>query len=560
MYQVIKPINIDKNLPGPEPHILFGILPYILGHREQWFTETNHRAKLYNRTWGGTLPRFPKFPPAMFYLSHEANIKHVLQDNFGNYVKGDRLNAAFKDLLGDGIFAVDGLKWKVHRQLMSRMFSRNLLRYSASNMRQKLLDALDDMKDELKKKFSMGVKAGTVKSEGSYIQIDMKDLLMRLTFDATTQLAFGLDLDTVSCIHEGNSQKKKEHPFFTAFDEMNILVYLRLHDPLFPIKRMFGIGREKRVKELVRKIDEFAMNIIKERRMKLRCAGNRTQEQGVSALASDGLSASPSNSGSRSKPANNFDLLTKYIEYGQKENESVPEQYLRDIILNVMLAGEYRRWLLPNIETTSTNFHNLNVCPTAEIGRDTTANTLTWAFYELERNPTTKQKLIQEVKQVCGTGDKAQYTYETMSKLQYTHFVALETLRMHPPVPENLRHAVKKDTLPDGTNIPAGAAIGISSCAMGRSERLWGEDASDFRPERFLEKKEPTPFEFPTFHAGPRICIGRPLALIQIKLVLSIILNSDLEFQDRVGYSGDYQMGLTMSMKDTFPMNVSWKK
>ena len=61
-----------------------------------------------------------------------------------------------------------------------------------------------------------------------------------------------------------------------------------------------------------------------------------------------------------------------------------------------------------------------------------------------------------------------------------------------------------------------------------------GGDVSEFRPERFLEKNEPTPFEFPTFHAGPRICIGRPLALvIQIKLVLSIILNSDLEFQDR---------------------------
>lgn len=44
----------------------------------------------------------------------------------------------------------------------------------------------------------------------------------------------------------------------------------------------------------------------------------------------------------------------------------------------------------------------------------------------------------------------------------------------------------------DGTNIPSGAAIGISSCAMGQSDSLWGEDVSEFRPERFLEKNEPT--------------------------------------------------------------------
>jgi hypothetical protein len=58
----------------------------------------------------------------------------------------------------------------------------------------------------------------------------MKDLLPRLLFDVTSKIAFGVDLNTGS---NSNSIKDK-HPFFTAFDEMNCLIYNRLGDPLYP--------------------------------------------------------------------------------------------------------------------------------------------------------------------------------------------------------------------------------------------------------------------------------------------------------------------------------------
>ena len=70
-----------------------------------------------------------------------------------------------------------------------------------------------------------------------------------------------------------------------------------------------------------------------------------------------------------------------------------------------------------------------------------------------------KEKLISEVNSVCGTGGEADYSFDTMNKLKYTHCVILEVMRLHPTLPENVRYAVKSDTLPDGTRVPPGAGI-----------------------------------------------------------------------------------------------------
>jgi len=161
------------------------------------------------------------------------------------------------------------------------------------------------------------------------------------------------------------------------------------------------------------------------------------------------------------------------------------------------------------------------------------------------------------VKSICGTGKHEDFSFDNMNKLKYTHCVILEVMRLHPTLPENIRYALKSDTLPDGTRVPQGAGVSLSIYTMGRSEERWGKDASEFKPERFMGGKEPSPFLFAAFHAGPRMCLGKPLAFMNMKLVLSVLLSSGIEFNDRIGHSGDYNYAITMSMRDSFPIEIS---
>ena len=334
IYQTIKPIKLDDDLPCPESHFLFGIVPYLAKHsKKKWPTEMTRLNNLYKRTWAGSLPRLPgnMLPPVYIFIFQEANLKYVLQDNFENYVKGEVLKNMFGDLLGEGIFAVDGSKWKTHRKLMSNMFSRNLLRNSAAVMRQKLWGVLQDMEDKISA--SEETETGGAETETARLdnhcrknaEIDMNDLLPRLLFDVTSKIAFGVDLNIVSKIN--STKDDRQHPFFTAFDEMSCVIYNRFSDPLYLMKRRFGIGSEKHTAKLKCTIDDFAMGVIAERRMNV--------EKGIHIPATSGASGTGGAS-----TGGDFDLLTKYIEYAQKEKEEVSDRDLRDVILNVMLAGE----------------------------------------------------------------------------------------------------------------------------------------------------------------------------------------------------------------------------
>ena len=247
-------------------------------------------------------------------------------------MKGGVLKSMFGDLLGEGIFAVDGRKWKTHRKLMSNMFSRNLLRNSAAVMRQKLWGVLQDMEDTISAS-SEETGTGGAETETARLdnhcrknaEIDMNDLLPRLLFDVTSKIAFGVDLNIVSKIN--STKDDRQHPFFTAFDEMSCVIYNRFSDPLYLMKRRFGIGSEKHTTKLKCTIDDFAMGVIAERRMNV--------EKGIHIPATSGASGAggAGGAGGASTTGGDFDLLTKYIEYAQKEKEEVSDRDLRDVIL-----------------------------------------------------------------------------------------------------------------------------------------------------------------------------------------------------------------------------------
>jgi fatty acid omega-hydroxylase len=173
-------------------------------------------------------------------------------------------------------------------------------------------------------------------------------------------------------------------------------------------------------------------------------------------------------------------------------------------------------------------------------GWDTTACALSWTFYELTKNPHVIPHLLQDVYSICYHNDDEKndnngdvdYSYDKISQF-----------RLHPSVPIDIKVAVKKDVLPDGTIILAGAGVCYLPYAMGRSDSIWGGDACDdappvqkFHPRRFLcplrtttqdmdlKCVEPSSFRYAAFNAGPRLCLWKPLTLMTIKIVLARVL------------------------------------
>lgn len=150
-------------------------------------------------------------------------------------------------------------------------------------------------------------------------------------------------------------------------------------------------------------------------------------------------------------------------------------------------------------------------------GRDTTAATLSWAFYELSHYPDKYNRLRSEI--IDSVGRTRTPTYEDLKNMSYLRHTLNETLRLYPAVPFNIRTALEDTTLPNGPGIPPVAVVKgdfvvYSSLSMHRRKDLYPpasekfEDPSIFSPERW-ENWTPKPWQYLPFNGGPRICVGR---------------------------------------------------
>ena len=153
-------------------------------------------------------------------------------------------------------------------------------------------------------------------------------------------------------------------------------------------------------------------------------------------------------------------------------------------------------------------------------GRETTSALLSNVWFVLAKNPRIFAKLQHEITTHLPNSDEYP-TYENLKEMKYLRAVLNESLRVHPVVPENARIAQVDTMLPlgggeDGKSpifVKKGQIATWSLYAMHRRRDFYGEDAEEFRPERWLDTDEKkglrVGWEYLPFHGGPRICIGR---------------------------------------------------
>ncbi|KAK0846669.1 hypothetical protein LTR03_006750 [Friedmanniomyces endolithicus] len=170
-------------------------------------------------------------------------------------------------------------------------------------------------------------------------------------------------------------------------------------------------------------------------------------------------------------------------------------------------------------------------------GRDTTAVTLSWLFYELSRHPQVVQKLRQEISSFVGP--EQQPTYDDLKSMRYLQHTLNEILRLYPVVPFNLRVALRDTTLPRGggpngdepIGILKDTAIGYSTLVLHRRQDIYPSQESGFPdhlafvPERW-DSWTPKSWTYIPFNGGPRICIGQQFALTEMAYTVVRILQT----------------------------------
>ncbi|KAL9251316.1 Cytochrome P450 704B1-like protein [Drosera capensis] len=444
------------------------------------------------------------------YIADPANVEHVLKTNFTNYPKGEAYHSYMEVLLGDGIFNADGEIWRRQRKTASFEFaSKNLRDFSTIVFRDYTLKLADLL--------------GQASFNNQ--QIDMQELLMRMTLDSICKVGFGVEIGTLA----PNLPKNR---FARAFDTANIIVTLRFIDPLWKIKKFLNMGSEALLSESIQIIDDFTYSVIRKRKTEIIEARRNSKFNEIK-----------------------HDILSRFIRLGEDQESDATDKSLRDIVLNFVIAG-----------------------------RDTTATTLSWAIYMIMTHSHVAEKLYTELKNF--ERDRAAeenillkkhdandldsfrqrvarfanlLTYDSLARLHYLHAVVTETLRLYPAVPQDPKGILEDDVLPDGTKVKAGGMVTYVPYSMGRMEYNWGSDAASFKPERWLMDglfHNASPFKFTAFQAGPRICLGKDSAYLQMKMALAILCRF-YRFSLVPGHIVKYRMMTILSMEHGLKLTVS---
>ncbi|TVU48448.1 hypothetical protein EJB05_08085, partial [Eragrostis curvula] len=470
-----------KNPVIPLDWPLVGMLPALLGnlhHLHEWITSLLVASPL-NFPFVGP----PRSGMQFFVTADPANVRHVFTSNFGNYPKGPEFEEIF-DILGGGIFNADGESWRRQRAKAQALMSGASFRaFVARCSRDKVENALLPLLDHF---------AGTGEA------FNLQDLFLRLTFDTTTTLVFGVD---PGCLAVG----LPEVPFARAMDDAMHVLLLRHVIPhaWWKLARRLRVGYERQMAEAWRTIDCFIADTIAKRRVeKARSGGVRDSS----------------------------DLLSSYIN-DDDDDEVTVDAFLRDTTINLMLAG-----------------------------RDTTGSALSWFFYNLTRNPHVTAKIRQELASVTSSTTTADsdgmvsYDPDELGRLPYLHAALCESLRLYPPVPQELKEAAAGDVLPSGHEVRPGDKILVWLYAMGRMESVWGKDCREFRPERWIAEdgsrvRYVPSYKFMSFNSGPRTCLGKDMAFVQLKAAAAAMV-SNFEIEAVPGHVVEPKLSIILHMKN----------
>jgi cytochrome P450 len=243
--------------------------------------------------------------------------------------------------------------------------------------------------------------------------------------------------------------------------------FLARFQSLLPLPEWVPTPGNLRLRRAIRRLDAIVYRFIAQRRE-------------TAQAPSDGTGPPPRD-----------DLLSMLLNAQDEDGSRMDDRQLRDEAMTLFLAGH-----------------------------DTTALTLSWAWYVLAQNPEVDAKLCAELRQVLGDRPPS---VDDLPRLRYTEYVVRESMRLYPPAYAIGREALTACEL-GGYHVPAGQTILMCQWVTHRDPRYFA-NPEKFEPDRWengLLSRLPKYAYFP-FGGGPRVCIGNTFAMMEATLVLAAI-------------------------------------
>ncbi|KAI8965523.1 n-alkane-inducible cytochrome P450 [Daldinia sp. FL1419] len=321
-------------------------------------------------------------------------------------------------------------------------------------------------------------------------EVDLQQLFFRMVLDSNSEYMFG---ESVGLMSENASEAATTFHHALDYAQQGTILRLRLGNLMFA-------HRDKKFRDSCGTVHAYADKFVAQaleyrRKQSMLPSEKKDKDEGV---------------------------RQKYVFLNELAKDTEDPIMLRDQIVNMLLAA-----------------------------RDTTAGLLAFVFFMLARHPDVFDKLRADVlEHYCEP-----LTYEALMDMKYLRYVIHETLRLFPPIATNSRMANKDTVLPvgggpDGKSplfVAKNHVVTYSTFVMHRRKEFFGEDADEFRPERW-ENLRPG-WEFLPFNGGPRICPGQKFALTESSYTIARLLHafSRIENLDPTDWREQLTLSLTLN-------------
>ncbi|TFK46543.1 cytochrome P450 [Heliocybe sulcata] len=475
---LLRPLFSLKNIPGPpNPSWFYGNMRELQkanpGEQvERWADEYGHVLKF----------KFPMNSDRLVILDTKAT-HHVLSHSY-DYPKPEQAHRNISRIFGSGLLVSEGEEHKHQRRIMNPAFGPIHLREMTSIFFDKAIQLRD-------------IWLSQIPTSGEPAKLDALSWLSRMTLDVIGLAGFGYNFEALSPDQKPNELSQAFATIFNGGPRnggiRQALAFATGFTWLVPSDRL------KQIKEARSTMDRIGMQLLEEKKRAVR-----------ESMSADGKV--------EKKAFHGRDLLSLLVKANMAED--IPEnQRLTD----AQVLAQVPTFMIAGHETSSTG--------------------VTWCLYALSTNPSAQSKLRSELLSVPTDTP----SMDELNALPYLDAVVREMLRVHSPVPSTVRVAGRDDLIPlnkpfvdtkgrvqTTVMVSKGDIINIPIVPINRSKEIWGEDAHEFRPERWLDHKIPEAAtsvpgiwgNILSFLGGPRACIGYRFSLVEMKAIIFTLIRA----------------------------------